>query len=89
MPNPQIQQALQRLNYNCQPPEVRRPLSMADYAEAHAALQVIEKAVARLGELEAEIVALKKDAAPVTGPCVAANTSAARLDATRSKQAGE
>lgn len=57
MPNEQIQQALQRLNYNCQPPEARRPLSLADYAEAHAALQVIEKAVARLGELEAKLAA--------------------------------
>lgn len=75
MPNPQIQQALQRLNYNCQPPEARRPLSMADYAEAHAALQLIEKAVARLGELEAEIVALKKAAAPVVGPGVAGQTT--------------
>lgn len=59
MPNTQIQQALQRLNYNCQPPEVRRPLSMADYAEAHAALQVIEKAVAQLGELEVRVAELE------------------------------
>ena len=57
MPNPQIQQALQRLNYNCQPPEARRPLSLADYAEAHAALQVVEKAIARLGELDAKLAA--------------------------------
>ena len=75
MPNPQTQQALQRLNYNCQPPEARRPLSMADYAEAHAALQVIEKAIVRLDDLEAEIVALKKAAAPVTGPGVAGQTT--------------
>ena len=60
MPHEQIQQALQRLNYNCQPPEARRPLSMADYAEAHAALQVIEKAIVRLDDLEAEVVALKR-----------------------------
>ena len=66
MPNPQIQQALQRLNYNCQPPEARRPLSLADYAEAHAALQVIEKAVARLGELEAQLAAAKNQ--PGTPP---------------------
>lgn len=57
MANPQTQQALQRLNYNCQPPEARRPLSMADYAEAHAALRVIEQAVAQLGELEAKLAA--------------------------------
>ena len=62
MPNEQIQQALQRLNYNCQPPEARRPLSMADYAEAHAALQVIEKAIVRLDDLEAKLVA------PPSGP---------------------
>lgn len=71
MPNEQIQQALQRLNYNCQPPEARRPLSLADYAEAHAALQVIEQELARISQLEAEIAALKKAAAPVVGPGVA------------------
>jgi len=73
MPNEQIQQALQRLNYNCQPPEARRPLSMADYAEAHAALQVIEKAIVRLddqevrvAELEAQLAAAKNQ--PGTPP---------------------
>ena len=67
MPNPQTQQALQRLNYNCQPPEARRPLSRADYAEADAALRVIEQELARISQLEAEIAALKKAAAPAVG----------------------
>ena len=59
MPNEQIQQALQRLNYNCQPPEARRPLSLADYAEAHATLRVIEKVVTQLGELEVRVAELE------------------------------
>ena len=67
MPHEQTQQALQRLHYNCQPPEARRPLSMADYAEAHAALRVIEQELARISQLGAEIAALKKAAAPVVG----------------------
>ena len=68
MPKEQIQQALQRLNYNCQPPEARRPLSMADYAEAHAALQGIEKAIARLGELEVRAAELEAQLAAAKNP---------------------
>ena len=59
MPNEQIQQALQRLNYNCQPPEARRSLSMADYAEAHAALHVIQQAASRLDDLEVKVAELE------------------------------
>ncbi len=75
MPNEQIQQALQRLNYNCQPPEARRPLSLADYAEADAALRVIEQELARISQMEAEIAALKKAAAPVVGSGAAEKTA--------------
>ena len=59
MPNPQIQQALQRLEYNCQPPEARRSLSMADYAEAQAALHVIQQAASRLDDLEVKVAELE------------------------------